>query len=102
MDKNEHSLDKLIASSHKLYAFKKHFVCLCTFVAYVVAKTKKFKFVSPVWNASCLNQAFSKAIRYVQLQCIGLAVTSLSQGTPDDFEAIVYKMKKPATIPEQI
>ena len=60
LDKSEHSLDKLITSSHSLYALKKYFTYLCTFVAFVIAKAKKVKFASPVWNARYLNQAFSK------------------------------------------
>ena len=48
LDKSEHSLDNLIASSHKLYALKKHLYYLYTFDAFVIAKAKKVKFVSPV------------------------------------------------------
>ena len=65
-DKSEHSLNNLIASSHKLYALKKHLTYLYTFDAFVIAMAKKVEFVSPVWNASYLNQAFSKTIKYVQ------------------------------------
>ena len=101
LDKSQQSLDKLIASSHNLYALKKHFAYLCAIVAFVIAKTKKVKFVSPVWIASYLNQAFNKAIKYVQLQCFVPVMTFLSQGTPDDFEAIVHKIKKHATNPMQ-
>ena len=101
LDKSEQSLDKLIASSHNLYALKKHFAYLYAFVAFVLAKTKKVEFVLPVWNASYLNQAFNKAIKYIQSQCFGPVMTSLSQGTPDNFKAIVHKMKKHATNPIQ-
>ena len=80
---------------------KKHFAYLCTFVAFVIAKTNKVEFVSPIWNASYLNQAFNKTIKYVQSQCFGPVMTSLSQGTPDNFETIVHKMKKHATNPKQ-
>ena len=101
LDKSEQSLDKFIASSRNLYALKKCFAYFSTLVAFVIAKTKKVDFVSPVWNASYLNQAFSTAIKYVQSQCLGPAMTSLSKGTPDDFEAIVHKMKRHATNIEQ-
>ena len=46
-DNSEHSLDKLIASSHKLYALKKRVADLGTFVAFVIAKAKIVEFVSP-------------------------------------------------------
>ena len=48
LDKSELSLDNTIASSRNLYALKKHFSDLCTFVAFVIAKTKRFEYVSPV------------------------------------------------------
>ena len=87
----DYQLDKLIASFYNLYLLEKHFAHLCTFVAFVIAKAKKVKFVSPVWNANYLNQAFRKTIKYVQSHCFGPAMTFLNQGTPDDFEAIVIK-----------
>ena len=48
LDKSEQSLDKLTAPSHNLYALKKHFAYLCTFVAFVIARAKKVEFVLPV------------------------------------------------------
>ena len=75
LDKSEHALDKLIAYSHNFCALKKHFSYLCTFVAFVIARAKKVEFISPVRNASYLNQAFSKAIKYAQPYCFGLAMT---------------------------
>ena len=64
-------------------------------------KDKKVEFVSLVLNASYLSQAFIKAIKYVQLQCFGPAMTSLSEGSSDDYKAIVHKMKRHATNSEQ-
>ena len=87
--------------SHNLYALKKQFANLCAFAICVIAKDKKVEFVLLVWNTSYLNLAFNRAIKYVQSQCFGVAITALSGGILDDFEAMLYKMMKTAFQPEQ-
>ena len=87
------SFDRLIAASCDLYTLKKRVACLVAFVKYCVAvKVKKALFQKPVLNATFLDLAFMKIVRYVRLDCFGAAIGPLSRGTPDDFEVILTSL----------
>ena len=87
------SFDRLIVASCDLYTLKRRVAYLVAFVKYFVAvKVKKAPFQKPVLNATFLDLAFMKIVRYIQLVCFGAAIEPLSRGTPDDFEAILTSL----------
>ena len=87
------SFDRLIAASCDLYTLKRRVAYLVAFVKYFVAvKVKKVPFQKPVLNATFLDLAFMKIVRYVLLVCFGATIVPLSRGTPDDFEAILTSL----------
>ena len=91
---DDNGLDKLIATSRNLYTLKKRFAYLVSFAQFIVAKIKKTAFVKPVLNAQYLDSAYLKAVKYVQQRCFGAAIDSLRRGSPDDFDAILKRLKE--------
>ena len=45
-------------------------------------------------NAQYLDSAYLKAVKYVQQRCFGAAIDSLRRGSPDDFDAILKRLKE--------
>ena len=87
------SFDRLFAASCDPYTLKRRVAYLAAFVKYFVAvKVKKAPFQKPVLNATFLDLAFMKIVRYVQLVCFGTAIEPFSRGTPDNYEAILTSL----------
>ena len=88
-EEGECGLDKLIATSRDLYTLKKRLAYLMAFAEFVVAKFKKINFQKPDLNATYLDHALVKTVKYVQGRCFRAAVDSLRRGSPDGFDAIL-------------
>jgi len=95
-------LFKLIDIAHDLYALKKRLAYLVAFIDFVIAKARKGSFIKPVLDAAFLDHAFMRAIRYVQTQCFGPALKMLSNGSPDDYENFLKRLRSKAASAEQI
>ena len=84
----ENGLIKIIESANNLYTLKKRFAYLLAFTEYLVAKSRKALFVRPVLNATNLDRALVKAVKYFQSRYFGAAINFLSRKSPDDFESL--------------
>ena len=93
-EEGECGLDKLIATSRDLYTLKKRLAYLMAFAEFVVAKFKKINFQKPDLNATDLDHALVKTVKYVQGRCFGAAVDSLRRGSPDGFDAILRRLNE--------
>ena len=76
-DYSDNPLEKLIETSPNLYALKKRFAYLLAFKEFIAAKSKKIKFEKPKLDAAYLNFALMKAVRFVQYQGFGAAISLL-------------------------
>ena len=81
-------LVRLIETSPNLYALKKRFAYLLAFKEFIAAKSKKVKFEKPKLDAAYLNFAFMNAVRFVQYQSFGVALSLLQKGTPDNYDPL--------------
>ena len=95
-------LEKLIETSPNLYALKKRFAYLLAFKEFIAAKSKKIKFEKPKLDAAYLNFAFMNAVRFVQYQSFGAAISLLQKGTPDDYDQILKKLSRDVVNPNQM
>ena len=73
-----------------------------SFSAPVIAQAKKVECFLPFSNASSLHQAFNGAFGMLNCSAFGNVVVSLILVTPDEFDAILHKLKNQATNSEQI
>ena len=73
---------------------KKRNAYLVSFVPFIVAKVKKTTFAKPVLNVQYLDSAYLKKVKYVQLKCLGAAINSPLQSSPDDFDALLKRLKE--------
>ena len=78
-DCSDDPLKKLIETSPNLYALKKRFAYLLAFKEFVAAKSKKKKFEKPKLDAAYLNFALMNAVRFVQYQSFGAAISLLQK-----------------------
>ena len=92
----ENGLDKLIETASDLYILKKQVAYLLAFTEYFVAKAKNVSYVRPVLNATFLDRALIKAIKFAQSRCFGAAVDLLSRKSPDDFETFLNRWARRA------
>ena len=79
-DCSDDPLEKLIETSPNVYALKKRFAYLLAFKEFIAAKSKKTKFEKPKLDAAYLNFAFMNAVRFVQYQSFGAAISLLQKG----------------------
>jgi len=70
----ENGTTRLIEASGNRYTLKKRVAYLVAFTEYVVAKTKGHDFQKPELNASYLDCAFVKAVKYIQSVNFGAAI----------------------------
>ena len=101
-DCSDDPLEKLIETSPNLYALKKRFAYLLAFKEFIAAKSKKIKFQKPKLDAAYLNFAFMSAVRFVQYQSFGAAISLLQKGTPDDYDQILKKLSRDVMNPNQM
>ena len=87
----EKGLVKIIESVNNLYTLKNRFAYLLAFIKYLVAKSRKTLFVRPALDATHLDRALVKAVKYVQSRCFGAAIDLLSRESPDDFESFLKR-----------
>ena len=92
---------KLMQTSRDLYALKKRFAYLLAFVELVKAKFRRKPFRKPEFDAASLDRAFVEAIGYVQRQCFGPALEVLDNGSADDFEIFIKRLRNLAVNSEQ-
>ena len=83
-DFDENGLDKIFKSAGSFYSLKKRLAILTVFTEYFTAKSEIIKFIKPTLNAEYRDQAFIKAVKYVQSQSFGAAIDVLSHVSPDD------------------
>ena len=62
-----------------LYDLKKRCAYLVAFTEFVVAKAKGNTFTKPILDATYLDNAFVKIVKYVQSRSFGAAVESLKK-----------------------
>ena len=98
----DNPLEKLIETSPNLYALKKHFAYLLAFKEFIVAKSNKIKFEKPKLDAAYLNFALMNAVRFVQYQSFGAAISLLQKDTPDDYDQILKKLSQDVVNPNQM
>ena len=89
LDPEVGTLKKLIEVIPTLYDLKKLCAYLVAFTEFVVAKAKGNTFTKPKFDATYLDNAFIKIVKYVQSRSFGAAVESLKQESPDQFESII-------------
>ena len=94
------TLDRLIETSPDLYTLKKRFSYLIVFVEFLVARSRKVFFNKPVLNAAFLDHALMKVVKYVQARRFWDVIRSLSQGSPDDFEAVLKRFSQGVVTPD--
>ena len=88
-DNSDNPLEKLTKTSPNLYALKKRFAYLLALKEFIAAKSKKIKFEKPKLDAAYLNFALMNAVRFVQYQGFGAAISLLQKGTPGDYDQIL-------------
>ena len=74
-ENNDGSLDNVIKSAPDLYTLKKRFAYLNAFKQFLMAKSKGIPFQRPELNTSYLDRGFMDAVKYVQFQSFGAAIT---------------------------
>ena len=94
------TLDRLIETSPDLYTLKKRFSYLIVFVEFLVARSRKVPFNKPELNAAFLDHALMKVVKYVQARRFGDVIRPLSQGSPDDFEAVLKRLSQGVATPD--
>ena len=92
---------KLMQPSRDLYALKKRFAYLLAFLELVKAKFKRKPFRKPDFRAASLDRAFVEAIGYLQRLCFGPALEVLNNGSADDFEIFIKRLRNLAVNSEQ-
>ena len=92
LDSDVSSLDKFIDASPSLYVLKKRCAYLTAFTKYVEAIAKGSTFKKFILDATYLDYAFKKIVKYVQFRCFGAAVELLSKKSPDEFDSIIKRL----------
>ena len=70
------------------------------FTEFVAAQAKRNTFTKPKLDATYLDNAFIKIVKYVQSRSFGAAVESLKQESPDQFESIIERLRSKAEDPD--
>ena len=91
-ENNDDSLHNLIKSAPDLYTLKKRFAYLIAFKQFLIATSKGILFQTPELNTSRLDRGFMDAVKYVQFQSFGAAITLLKEGSPDNFDQMLKKL----------
>ena len=69
------------------------------FAQYFTAKSGRIELVKSIFNAEHLDQAFIKAMKYIQSQSFGAAIGVLSHGSHDNYETFLNRETKNASTP---
>ena len=96
------SLHNLIKSEPHLYTLKKRFAYLNAFKQFLIAQSKDIPFQRPELNTSYLDRGFMDAVKYVQFQSFGAAITLLKEGYPDNFDQMLKKLQSNVNSAEQM
>ena len=102
LDPLDSPLDRLIEAASNLYVLKKRCAYLAAFAEFMAAKKLGVSFQKPRFNATYLDKAFIKIVKYVQFRCFGAAVELLSQDSADAFESILKQLNGKAKNPESM
>ena len=61
------------------------------YAEYFTARSEGIKFAKPTFNSKYLNQAFIKAVKYVQSQCFGATIGVLIHDLLDGYETFLKR-----------
>jgi len=91
LERHDAALDRLIDACPNLHTLKKRCAYLVAFTEYVAAKVSGVAFRRPDLDASYLDEASMKMIKYVLSRRFGAAI-ELSQDSPDEFDSILKRL----------